>query len=235
MYGHWSGKFYPKNLPRDGWLAYYAKHFNTVELNTSFYHLPTPESFDRWHENTPANFIFAVKGSRYITHTKKLNDIQDGLNNFFASASYLYEKNGLILWQLPPGLKLDLARLRNFIGLLPKKKSYAFEFRNSSWYSDEVLNLLEDNNIALCLHDHRDGPSPVDVTAGFIYIRFHGPNGFYGGSYSDEILTDWALRINEWCSSGRMIYAYFNNDSLANAIKDAQRLINLTNRTNSRT
>ena len=223
QYGHWRGSFYPASLPQSRWLEYYAGQFDTVEVNNTFYRLPEAPTFAAWGRRVPRGFVFAVKASRYLTHMKKLKDPQEPLSRFFARARALNRALGPVLYQLPPHWKMDLGRLDAFLKALPRTRRHAIEFREPSWYSDEVFARLERHNVALCLHDMAGSASGTRAVGPFVYVRFHGPQK-YSGRYSDDMLDDWA----EWCAgrarAGMPIYAYFNNDAGGHAPRDARRL-----------
>ena len=209
--------------------AFYSGYFDTVELNNSFYHLPKIETFASWRENSPRKFRFAVKGSRFITHMKKLKDPEPSIERFFVAAEHLEEKLATVLFQLPPHWKLNRERLEEFLEALPQHHRYAFEFREESWLVPEVFELLRRYNAAFCIHDLGGIQSPVEITANFTYIRFHGPGeAKYQGSYSDNALKKWAEQIQEWRASLKSIFIYFNNDIGGWAIKNALRLKELT-------
>ena len=205
-------------------LASYSQHFKTVELNNSFYHLPATKSFETWRETTPDNFIFAVKGSRFITHMKKLKDPKPATEKFFAPAERLAEKLGPILFQLPPRWRVNLERLSSFLEVLPREHLYAFEFREHSWFTKEVYRLLREHHAALCIYHMTGYDSPHEVTADFVYVRLHGTETTYGGSYSDEALRGWAARIKKWQGQSKDVYVYFNNDPDAQAVRNAKTL-----------
>jgi len=221
-YKHWLGLFYPEKLPAGEMLAFYGRHFDTVELNNTFYHLPSPSTFDSWREGSPEKFLFAVKGSRFITHMKKLKDPVSSTKKFFAGAERLQSKLGPILFQLPPRWHLDLQRLAQFLEALPKENRYAFEFRDQSWHVPEVYQLLHRRNAAFCIYDFSGTPTPLEITARFAYLRFHGAG--YSGSYSSRALRTWAERIRKWRDERLDVYAYFNNDIGGHAITNAQQL-----------
>jgi uncharacterized protein YecE (DUF72 family) len=223
-YKHWLGRFYPDKLPASKMLGFYAQHFDTVELNNSFYHLPSAKSFETWRETTPDNFVFAVKGSRFITHMKKLKDPKPGTEKFLAPTERLETKLGPILFQLPPRWRVNLERLSTFLEVLPPEHRYAFEFREQSWFTGEVYGLLRQHNAALCIYHMTGYDSPHEVTADFIYVRFHGIETTYGGSYSDETLRHWAARIRAWRRESKDVYVYFNNDPEATAVLNAKTL-----------
>jgi uncharacterized protein YecE (DUF72 family) len=220
-YKHWVGTFYPPRTPGSKMLAYYSENFDTVELNNSFYHLPKKSSLESWRDSTPTGFCFAVKGSRFLTHMKKLKDPEQGLNRFLDAIEVLEHKLGPILFQLPPNWELDLERLANFISFLPSEHRYAFEFRNSSWSVPEIYDLLARHNIAYCIFHLAGIHSPIQVTADFTYVRLHGPGGKYQGSYSDAELGEWARRMRNWQRELKTIYIYFDNDQAGYAAQNA--------------
>ena len=224
-YKHWRGSFYPEHLKAQDWLEFYSTRFNTVELNNSFYHLPTTSSFDTWREVSHRDFLFAVKGSRFITHMKKLKDVKSSTSKFFKAAKHLERKLGPVLFQLPPRWHVNAERLAEFLTSIPKDHQYAFEFREASWYAEEVFEVLKRHNAALCIHDLGGNQQPIELTADFTYVRFHGPTeAKYAGSYSGRDLKKWADRIVEWNQNLTAIYAYFNNDVGGFAPKNAQEL-----------
>jgi len=223
-YGHWAGPFYPADLPKDKWLEYYAKNFDTVEINNTFYHLPKPPALKRWHNLTPKNFLYAVKASRYITHIKKLKDVSEELTRFLGLAALLGRKLGLVLYQLPPSLHKDLDRLESFVRLLPKEQAAVFEFRHESWYCEDTYKLLGKFNVGFCIHDLSGLESPRVVTADIIYVRFHGTTGRYSGCYSKSMLANWAKWLQDHAKNVRSIYVYFNNDQAAYAVQNAKML-----------
>ena len=209
---------------------FYARHFDTVEINNSFYRLPTANTFDNWRESSPRNFCYAVKGSRFITHMKKLKDPKISSEKFFLAAERLENKLGPILFQLPPRWKLNLERLSEFLDDLPAEHKYVFEFRDESWLVTPVFELLRRHNAAFCVHDFEDMKVPREITADFSYIRFHGPTSAkYWGSYSDDELRAWA----DWIKGRRRqlseMYIYFNNDPGGEAVKNALSLKALLN------
>jgi len=231
-YKAWRGTFYPKTVATTGWLEHYARQFDTVEVNGTFYRLPERETFAAWAAQTPASFLFAVKASRYLTHLKRLRDAAEPLTRLFSRAAALGSQLGPVLYQLPASLRYDLSLLRDFLALLPRtvtRKRYpvrhVMEFRDASWYRDDVFATLEASGVALCLHDKREGPYLDDPRGPFIYIRFHGTSGHYKGSYPSRRLAVWANRIREWSMSGRDVYGYFNNDPGASAPRNAATLL----------
>jgi uncharacterized protein YecE (DUF72 family) len=223
-YKHWLGPFYPEKTPGSKMLAYYLKRFDAVELNNSFYHLPKPSSLETWRESTPKVFCFAVKGSRFLTHMKKLKDPEQGLQKFLDAVEVLGHKLGPILFQLPPNWQLDFERLANFLSCLPKRHRYAFEFRNETWSVPQIYDLLADHNAAYCIFDLAGTQSPIQITADLAYVRLHGPGGKYQGSYSDAALSKWAERIRAWQRELKSIHVYFDNDQAGYAPANALRL-----------
>lgn len=222
-YKHWlEGVFYPAGTRTGDMFEFYARHFDTVEINNSFYRLPTANTFDMWRESSPRDFCFAVKASRFTTHMKKLKDPKSSSEKFFVVAERLEEKLGPILFQLPPRWPVNLERLSEFLEVVPREHKYAIEFRESSWLVAPVFELLRKYNVALCIHDFEDMQIPHELTADFTYLRFHGPTSArYWGSYSTEQLETWAERIETWRSNLSAVYAYFNNDPGGEAVKNA--------------
>lgn len=221
-YPHWRERFYPRGLPSSRWLPFYASHFPTVELNVTFYRLPKEGAFEKWRQETPPGFRFAVKASRFITHLKKLKGIEEALETFIGRARFLGHKLGPILYQLPPNLHRNDDLLEDFLRLLPADLDHAFEFRHSSWLKPEVFDLLRRHGAGFCAMHLVGLPCPVVATASFAYLRFHGSEGLYYGCYSDEELRQWAEKI-AGLGVGR-VYAYFNNDADAHAVHNAQAL-----------
>ncbi|MDO8886548.1 DUF72 domain-containing protein [Candidatus Oleimmundimicrobium sp.] len=228
-YKHWSnGVFYPEDIPQREWLEYYARNFDTVELNVSFYRLPKESVFEGWHERTPTNFIFVVKGSRFITHIKRLKDCKDSIELFFGRAKGLKEKLGVVLWQLPPNFRVDAERLNEFCELLKKNKvakgtKQVFEFRHDSWFCDKVYEILKTHNFSLCVAHSKCWPCEKVITANYVYMRFHGGEVLYGSNYSDEELKMWASKAQKWLNEGKDIYVYFNNDAYGYAVRNAKK------------
>lgn len=221
-YNHWKENFYPKDLNPKDWLNYYSNVFSTVELNTTFYHLPLISTVKKWHSQVGDNFLFSVKASRYITHQKKLHDCQESVRIFYQKIQELQNKKGPILFQLPPSFKMNKDRLEEFIKNLKKPHLHVFEFRNDTWFIDEIYEILKKNQIALCITDLNGKISPEEVTADFTYIRLHGPKKAYKGSYGPQ-LKEWKQKIEKW-SSKASVYCYFDNDEKGYAIQDARTL-----------
>ncbi|UCF97485.1 MAG: DUF72 domain-containing protein [Spirochaetaceae bacterium] len=223
-YKHWKGNFYPENLPQRRWLEYYTEHFNTVELNASFYHIPKASTARGWAERTPANFRFSVKASRLITHVHKLKSCEDTVEWFFRELEPLREKISAFLFQLPPSFSPPPEDLESFIALLPRDNRYVFELRNPCCYSGPIPELLQRFEVAFCIHDLSGRETPPLANSSLVYIRFHGSGGRYAGSYSDAELEQWATRIRSWNAEGRHVLAYFNNDIEGHAIANARTL-----------
>lgn len=222
LYDSWRGPFYPDNLPHKKWLSFYIEKFNTVELNVTFYRLLKKEAFERWYKETQPDFTFCLKGSRFISHVKKLKDVELPLSTFFNATAPLLEKLEVVLWQLPPNLKLNMKNLEDFIeNLKAYPVRHVFEFRHKSWLTKRVFNLLSASNIALCMADWPDFIDELPLTADFVYIRRHGERGSYATNYSTEQLKTDAKRIKDYLKLGKDVYFYFNNDSFAYAPKNA--------------
>jgi uncharacterized protein YecE (DUF72 family) len=211
-------------------LEFYVQHFDTLELNNSFYRLPTIQAFECWRDSTPDDFVFAVKASRFITHNKKLKDPENALENLLPRAEHLGKKLGPILFQLPPKWRVNVERLRELLEILPREHRYAFEFRELSWLTPELNRVLEKFNAAFCIYELAGYHTPLEITADFSYIRLHGPAaGKYQGSYNDERLVDWARWIQEQSRRLKAIYVYFDNDQAGYAAHNALRLREMVN------
>ncbi len=269
-YDEWRGGFYPGELSQDEELEYAASKFDTIEINGTFYSLAAPETCRRWRESAPADFSYAVKGSRYITHTKRMRDFRTPLSNFLASGILeLGEKLGPILWQLPPDMEFDPDRVDGFLGSLPGDTSEAadlardhddrvekvsfgdernhrlrhvLEVRHSSFFSPETATIAKRHGVALSISHSTEWPLVEQVTAGFVYIRLHGPGEIYASGYSDDDLGEWARRIEAWREGGepeeaelisdlnppprqeRDVYVYFDNTASGHAPENALRL-----------
>jgi uncharacterized protein YecE (DUF72 family) len=224
-YGSWKGPFFPAKLLARHQLAYYASQFETAELNGVFYRTPTEDAVRGWHDQTGKDFVFAWKASKFITHWKRLGPTSpNSLKLLESRLALLHGKVGPILFQLPPQFSANEQRLRDFLPMLNPQRRYTFEFRHASWYAPPILRLLADNNIALCISDHHDAPSPWKRTADFVYIRGHGPGGRYKDHYSDVTLQDWAKRAKAWARRGHDVYVYFDNDQKSAAPADALKL-----------
>jgi uncharacterized protein YecE (DUF72 family) len=225
IYQHWRGVFYPERLPAGKCFAYYAARFDTVEINYTFYHLPDRPTFDGWRLQAPQDFCYALKASRFLTHRKKLNEPEQPLALLLERARRLGSRLGPILYQLPPRWKCNLERLRQFVNLLPQDLLHAFEFRDPSWYNDEVRALLDQAGMGFCIHDMAGSPSPLWVTGRLAYVRFHGAAGAkYEGLYTQDQMRAWAQRLGQYLKEGRDTYAYFNNDGGGHALVNARQL-----------
>ncbi len=205
-------------------LTWYRERFDTVELNNSFYRLPTEAALKTWRDSTPDAFRFAAKGSRFLTHMKKLKDPAAGLEKFFARIELLGDKLGPILFQLPPHFEVNLPRLEGFLEALPRHLRYAFEFRDTSWNNAQVFHLLRRYMAAYCTYHLAGYQSPIEITTDITYVRLHGPGGKYQGSYDDDVIANWARRINEWKRDLNAVYVYFDNDDCGYAAQNALRL-----------
>lgn len=220
-YPHWVGPFYPPGTSTAHMLKYYAQHFDTLEINNSFYKLPSIEAFAHWRDSTPKNFVFAVKASRFITHNKKLKDPENAVNNFLPRAEHLRRKLGPILFQLPPRWHVNVERLLGLLEILPRQHRYAFEFRDLSWLTPEVMRVLKKFNAAFCIYELAGYETPLEITADFAYVRLHGPDGQYQGNYSRARLRRWAGWIEQQSKKLKAIYVYFDNDQAAFAARNA--------------
>ena len=223
-YDHWRDRFYPKELTKAKWLEFYAHHFTTVELNNSFYRLPSENAFATWYNSSPVNFTFAVKVSRFITHIKRLKNSEEAVEKFVGRAKILGEKLGPLLYQLPPNMHRNDEVLESFLSALPRGIKHVFEFRHQSWLEDKVFQILHKHNAGLCIFDMPSVSCPLVATADFAYVRFHGSTGLYYSCYSDEELADWAKRLAHLAQNLKAIYIYFNNDAEAFAVKNAMTL-----------
>lgn len=228
-YAHWRGPFYPRELRSDKFLQYYFNYFHTVEINNSFYRLPLEKTLVQWKEVSPAGFLFAVKASRFISHLKKLKDPEKSLPPFLSRMEILRNKLGPILFQLPPHWKLNLERLRLFMESLPTYFRYSFEFRDPTWFTDSTYHTLAEKGIAFCIFDLNGRLSPKVLTADFVYIRLHGPEGPYQGQYSLPTLSGWVEDFHLWTQQGKEIFCYFDNDEAGYAAQDALKLQRMVN------
>jgi uncharacterized protein YecE (DUF72 family) len=221
-YPHWMKLFYPVGWPKSRWLEYYVEHFDTVELNATFYRLPKPKTFEAWKTRTSEHFIWALKASKYITHTKRLKAPEEPLGRFYAAASELKEKLGPILFQLPPSLSFDEKEFESFCQSLNPHLRHTLEVRHPSWITDRLFSVLERYNIAFCIADTAGRYPYYEVaTANFVYVRLHGSKKLYASDYSEVELQTWAQKIEAW---GKDTYLYFDNDFGGYAVKNAKRL-----------
>ena len=223
-YRHWRGAFYPAGLAQSDWLPFYASQFGSVEINSTFYRLPAHGTATGWALQTPDRFVFAVKASRYITHLKKLSDCGEAVARLIDVADALGDKLGPLLFQLPPRWHINIARLQTFLTALPARYRYVFEFRDPSWWTQDTYALLREFRASLCQYSLADELSPEVVTCDFIYVRMHGPNPGYAGSYGDVVLREWAHKLQDWQSAGLSSFVYFDNDAGACATRDAHNL-----------
>ena len=229
-YRDWKGRFYPKGLPARQWLSYYGQCFQTVEINGTFYRQPRDETWDSWRSAAPEGFRFAVKAHRYLTHYRRLNDCEGPLDTVVKGARRLQEKLGPLLFQMPPGFVRNdesARRLEAFLDLLPPGLMAAFEFRDDSWFGEDTFRQLRRHSVAFCSYDMVGQKCPLVTTARFAYVRFHGSQALYGSRYTDEELAAWGKRLAVLAAGLDEVYAYFNNDTLAFAVANAQQLSRL--------
>jgi uncharacterized protein YecE (DUF72 family) len=234
-YASWKGRFYPVEVRAPLWLHYYATQFDTVEVNNTFYRLPSASTFAGWRAATPDGFTMAVKASRYLTHLKRLRDPEEPVQRLFDHASALGPRLGPVLYQLPARFTIDLPRLEGLLRVLPPsihvdgarrrhRVSHVFEFRDTSWYVDDTFALLAEHGASLCLHDKAGSAIDAPAVGPVVYVRFHGTSGKYHGSYAAAEIEAWAARLAEYWRQGRDVYAYFNNDPEAVATENARDL-----------
>jgi len=222
IYPHWKEVFYPSQVPQSRWLEFYATHFDTVEVNATFYRLPKARTFENWHERTPENFLWAIKANKYITHTKRLKDSKEPLERLYEGLKGLKKKVGPILFQLPPGLSFEPDLFRQFSKNLNTSYRHVFEIRHPSWVHEHVFEILRENNVAFCLSDTAGRyPYHEVLTADFLYIRLHGSKKLYASKYTEKELQAWAEKIKDW---NMETYLYFDNDYQGYAIENARRL-----------
>jgi uncharacterized protein YecE (DUF72 family) len=225
-YDHWVGVLYPKSASSLERLDAYARHFQTVEVNNTFYRWPRDEVFSAWRERSPDGFVFSAKASRGLTQFRKLNEPEAWLERMESGLSRLGEKRGVTLCQLPPHFPINLDRLDAFLSVVPSGQKTAVEFRHPTWDVEETFAVLERHGAAYCVMSGANLPCVLRATADFVFVRLHGPDRshMYAGSYSEADLRWWADRIGEWRSQGRDVYAYFNNDGHGHAVRNALRL-----------
>lgn len=227
QYHHWRESFYPGNVKQAGWLGYYSRQFGTVELNNSFYRLPEAAAFERWREQTPEGFVFAVKASRFLTHLRRLRDPEGPVALLLDRARHLGPKLGPVLVQLPPKFPADPARLAAALNQFPAGVRVAVEFRDESWHTDAVRAVLEEHGAALCLADRRGARTPEWRTAGWGFIRFHEGSAEPTPCYENGALAGWAETVKRLWPAGEDVFCYFNNDWQACAIRDAREFARL--------
>lgn len=225
-YDHWRGVLYPHDAPARDRLRFYTAQFQTVELNSSYYHWPRDTSFRRWRKETPENFLLTLKAPRGLTHAARLYSPERWVERIGLAFETLSSKRGALLMQLPPQFACDYRRLDYFLRLMPAWIKVAVEFRHPTWHREEIFNLLEERGAAYCVTSGAGLPCVLRATASFVYVRLHGPdhNHLYAGSYSDQDLYWWSQRIREWEGSGRDVFVYFNNDGRGNAVRNAMAL-----------
>ena len=225
-YPHWRGPFYPVRLPAREWLGYYAARLSCVEINNSFYRRPAAADVRAWAGQTPADFRFAVKAWRGITHRRKLLDCAPLVADFLAPLRRLGRRLGPILFQLPPRWRCNPDRLRDFLAVLPRRGGlrYAFEFRDPDWHREEVYALLARHNAAFCVFELGALRTQPVATADFVYVRLHGPAGAYAGCYPAPALRRWAERLRDWRAEGREVWLFFDNDEAGYAVMNAMSL-----------
>ena len=223
-YQHWKGVFYPAGVGQRRWLEYYAREFDTVEVNATFYRLPAEGTFEGWRQRVPDGFLFALKASRPITHFKKLLGAEPELEHVLSRARLLKDRLGPLLFQLPPHWPVDVERLRSFLTLLPRQQRCAFEFRDESWLMEPVYDALRGHGAALVRVSAPRAPEAEVVTADFCYLRMHGDQTMYSSKYSQRTLSEWATAISRWAAAGRDVFVYFNNDVHGYAVEDARAL-----------
>jgi uncharacterized protein YecE (DUF72 family) len=227
-YDHWWGPFYPEEVSPELSLAHYAGRLPAVEVNRTFYGLPSTDAVRRWRWGVPSSFRFAVKASRFITHMKKLREPEESLDRLYQVVGALGETAGPVLFQLPPRWRCNPDRLAAFLEAVPPSHRIAFEFRDRSWFDDRVLELLGSHRAAFCIWDLAGEQSPREVTTDLVYVRLHGPGRTaYTGSYDRRTLSDWAGACDAWASSGRDVWCFFDNDEGGNAVRDAGRLLDM--------
>lgn len=236
VYSHWEEIFYPQGLKGKEKLEYFSKHFKTTEINYSFYHLPRPKTYQNWYFETPKDFLFSVKASRFITHIKRLKEVEEIWKNFLGNALYLKEKLGPILFQFPPSFKKDqenLKRLKNFLKTIWKDKrkhknlSFAFEFRHETWCNERIYQLLKKYGIAWVIADSPYWPKAEEITSDFVYVRMHGSKILFASKYTNRELKDLAEKIKKWKRRKLRVFVYFNNDAYGFAIENAKRLLEI--------
>jgi uncharacterized protein YecE (DUF72 family) len=222
QYRHWRETFYPRGVAQSRWLEYYAERFATVESNAAFYRLPEADTFAAWSDRTPADFVMAVKASRYLTHIRRLADPAEAVERFVGRASRLGGKLGPVLLQLPPSMKAAPERLSDTLDRFPRSWRVAVEFRHRSWFTDDVRALLEEYGAALCLADRRGPLTPLWRTTDWTYLRFHSGRAKPEPCYGRQALAGWIRRLSEHWRPEEDVYVYFNNDPRACALRDAR-------------
>ena len=225
-YDHWDGILYPGGLPPKERLSVYLPRYNTVEVNSTFYRWPGDRRFAHWETQLPSGFLMTVKAPRGLTHAKRLYSPERWLQTVYEGMNCLKGNRGVLLVQLPPAFAYDYARLAYFLECVPTDLRVAMEFRHPSWHREEVFALLEQRSTAYCIMSGAQLPCLLQATTDFVYVRLHGPDhhSLYAGSYSDADLRWWTERIQEWRSTGKEVFAYFNNDGGGHAVRNADTL-----------
>lgn len=222
-YKEWQGEFYPEKLAKKNWLEYYSEKFDTVEVNNTFYRFPKEEHLENWRETVPEDFLFTLKGSRYVSHMKKLKGVKESVQKFSDAAHLLKEKLGCILWQLPPNLHRNDEKLENFCKDLNSKDKNVIEFRHGSWYDQGVYEILSKHGVSFCAISSPEFSEEMITTNQIGYLRFHGKGkNWYDYLYSEKELEEWYQKIEK--KDLKEIYIYCNNDINANAPKNALQL-----------
>ncbi|MEA3401893.1 MAG: DUF72 domain-containing protein [Armatimonadota bacterium] len=221
QYGHWVGPFYPEDLSKDEWFAFYAQHFDVVEINNTYYGLPEVETFENWRQRAPEGFTYVLKYSRYGSHLKKLKDPPDHIDTFLERATHLRDLLGPILVQLPPHWHADRGRLEAFLDYAPREHRWAVEFRDPDWLREEIFDVLRSHNSALVIHDMIQD-HPRVTTADWVYLRYHGGKR---GEYTYQKMSAEARRVEEYLDRGLDVYAFFNNDAHGWAVENVRQLI----------
>ncbi len=227
-YKSWRNDFYC-DTPQKQWLRFCAEHFSSIEVNSTFYRLQEKSTFKKWRDETPEGFSFAIKGHRYVTHNKKLLDVEQSVIRCRESASPLGKRLAAVVWQLPASLKKDIERLEKFVKNLQRWKStrHAIEFRHKSWFDDQVAECLERYAVAICMSDAPDWPMWDRVTTDVVYVRLHGHTRKYASSYSKPALRKWATRTQRWLEENRAVHVYFDNDAEGAAPRNALTLLEM--------
>ena len=225
-YRDWRGDFYPKDTPVKDWLSYYSTKFKTVEINATFYGSFKEATYAKWADQVPPDFIFTIKGPRFITHIQRIKNPESSIKRFFAAAKGLGDKLGVVLWQFAPNFHNNgenFARLGDFLIKLPKETPQVFEFRHESWFDGKIYDLLDRAQAGIVISQNSYFPSEEVVVGGICYIRFHGPTSLYSSPYSTKQLKDWAIKIRKWAKNNE-VYCYFNNDAGGYAFRNATEL-----------
>jgi len=225
FYNHWLDRFYPVNIPKSKWFEHYCENFTTVELNSPFYRMPKETTVKGWIRNAPDDFLYSIKANRTITHLKRLKNAKDIALSFIDTLSLLGSKLGVVLFQLPPSMKKDIVLLSDFLFILPDGIRWTVEFRNKSWFSDDVYEILKNKNASFCSVSYPDLPEIIIKTTDFIYLRMHGIEERYASYYSTDEIKMWLSKIIE--SNPKEAFIYFNNDYNGYAVRNALEMIEL--------